>query len=704
MFLPASRFLLVLSSLGFAATQSVLLAQQTGTAPKLAPSPTVAVAGGPFGVRMGMSRAEALAGEEVRPFMFRIPNVPQPLSPFSWYVAKIAPKGGLCFVGGGTDVIQSDAMGTELRSIFQKIRAQFDAMYGASELVDGLRQPSLKREPSEWMKSLLKRERSLSARWSAETRATMKDGVRLIRVIVEPKSETSGFITAEYDFDNTVQCDVEIKLALARATKPPTPLWETTPLLLDGTRLDELPGAQLAAIRPAHVLDGDTFAFYADIHQQRERARYLFGWHRGQITVLASDARDKNAIAAAVRSPLQLKFSKEGTSLIEHRPRVESARGRLYIDEDARFSQGEKVYLWDGQGLRVALGPGDQVEFNDKKFVVSDAELVGTNAQVGALITFKTASPERVVGLGVHDGRAFSAVVVEDEPLPGSPNAVLSVSSFASAPEDPMNAILTDDGGIVWRALAKSGGKKTLGIFHFSRRETRKLIDENDPRPDKPKEKMQLSKVKVIAARDAENVMLSSFGDHYLLSKTGWRLLPLPRSGQTGVWITVKQAFLPTPDVPIAVFRLSMDIASNVAEAAAQGRFDVAVLDGPRCQVVYSPTDFADRLEPLPRLAPYRGWLAADWDASKGPPPSSVVTGWMSSKRLGPVWGYLGAEDWRRGFLPVPTLLTSTGSDVPLDDVGGWVSTDEAIARLSSDAAPRAGVYRMRRVPAPTNE
>lgn len=720
MLLPA-RLLLVLLSLNLVATRPSPPAQQA-VAPNPAPSPTVGAppstagqtapaataTGGPFGLRMGMSKAEANAGKELSQlFMFRIPSVPQPMSSFTGYVARIPPKSGLCRVGAGTDVLQSDAQGTELRSRFQEIRAQLEAVYGASQLVDRLRQSALKREPSEWMKSLFKGERTLAATWSKERKVTLPDGVRLIRLAAAGSSETSGFVGVEYEFDNTAQCEIEVKVAMAKAAKPPIPLWETTPLLLDGTRFEQLPGAQLTWIRPSHVLDGDTFAFYANIKQEKEWAQYLLGWHRGQTIVLAGDARDKNAIVAAVASPLRLQFRKEGTSWTEHRPRVEAARGKLFIDEDARplmFASGGKVHLWEGRGLSVALGPGDQVEFAGKKFVVADAELVGTNAQAGALIAFKTASPQKAWGLGVHDGSAFRAIVVEDELLPGSSDATLSVSTFTSAPEDPLNAILTDDGGIVWRVFAKSGGKKTHAIFYFSTRETRNLLAEDDPRPEKPEEKIRVANLKVVAARGAENVMVSSSGDHYLLSKTGWRTLPLPRSASKGVWITVKQAFLPTSDVKIAVFRLGMDIAANVSEAATQQRFDVAVCDGSRCQVVYAPKDFAESLEPLPAFAPYQGWLAADWDPFKGAPPASVLVDRSRANRSGAFWGFLSSEDWRRGFLPVPALLTSEGSDIPLEDVGGWVSADEAIARLSGDAAPRPGVYRLRRVPESARE
>lgn len=196
----------IMATLGLILTATVLTAQSK---PPDAPSP--------FGLSMGMTKDKL--GEiktEVGPHKYQLTSVSKPHPDLEIYVATVTPNAGLCFIRTLSHTWQTKSDGTELKEKFYDMKAQLEGIYGKPNVTDSLVEGSKRTRPRDWMATLLDKERTLLARWSAaEDRLPMLPTIFKVYVGAYALSENSGYLVVEYYFTNYAQCESEISAASA---------------------------------------------------------------------------------------------------------------------------------------------------------------------------------------------------------------------------------------------------------------------------------------------------------------------------------------------------------------------------------------------------------------------------------------------------------------------------------------------------------
>ena len=191
-----------LATLGLFMT-TILLA---GQAPQTADVPS------PFGLKMGMPKAQIGIEKEVAPFKFQLASVSKAHPDLATYVATVTPKAGLCFVRALSPTLKTSEDGAQLRSRFEEMKSQVEGIYGTPHLEDSLQSGSILDKARDWMTALLQKERTLQARWSGpDDNLPMKPTISKIYVGVFAVTKDSGYLAVEYYFSNYDQCQSEIQ-------------------------------------------------------------------------------------------------------------------------------------------------------------------------------------------------------------------------------------------------------------------------------------------------------------------------------------------------------------------------------------------------------------------------------------------------------------------------------------------------------------
>ena len=198
-----------MATLGLFFTANVLSAQSTDTSEK--PSP--------FGLHMGMPKDQI--GEvvkEVSTFKYQLGSVSEPHQDLETYVVTVTPNAGLCFIRALAPTMRVSSDGTELKSAFEDLKLQIEAIYGKPYVADSLKEGSTLDRPRDWMRALFEQERTLLARWSApDDNLPMKPTIRKVYVAAFAESRSSGYVVVEFYFDNYDQCQEEINDAVKRS-------------------------------------------------------------------------------------------------------------------------------------------------------------------------------------------------------------------------------------------------------------------------------------------------------------------------------------------------------------------------------------------------------------------------------------------------------------------------------------------------------
>jgi hypothetical protein len=171
-------------------------------------------AGGPFGLHRGITpdavinsighsegkstKADALGGA-----VMTVTTVPRPYPEFEEYLLIFSRKDGLLKVVAVGKDISTSAEGTELRDRFSQLRGVLTEHYSSPENIDFVKgdSDSAIAEPSNFMLSLLEKERDLSSIWPPENGAKLGDGISGIVLEALPESLDTGFLRLSYEFD-----------------------------------------------------------------------------------------------------------------------------------------------------------------------------------------------------------------------------------------------------------------------------------------------------------------------------------------------------------------------------------------------------------------------------------------------------------------------------------------------------------------------
>jgi hypothetical protein len=159
-----------------------------------------------FGVQMGapVSRygGKLLEGSK---FSFEI-RVPEPNSEFESYVAIATPQTGICKVTGLGVTHQNDDYGTDTRAAYDRLRDALTKRYGTNKSFDFIKYGALWNEPREWVWSIYKKERTLSAYWDKDERSSLPQSVSIIGLHAKAVSSSAPYITLNYEFANMDTC------------------------------------------------------------------------------------------------------------------------------------------------------------------------------------------------------------------------------------------------------------------------------------------------------------------------------------------------------------------------------------------------------------------------------------------------------------------------------------------------------------------
>ena len=165
---------------------------------------TAKAQGQAFGVAMGDPASKYSAVSTGTRFQFKI-KVPQPNSEFEFYLAIATPETGICKVSGiGKD--RENKYGTEVKSAYDQLTAALTGRYGNAKSFDFLRPGAIWDGPDEFVWSIYKDERVLSAFWTRGDGASLPSNISAIGLSVEAVNASAAYISLGYEFANFDRC------------------------------------------------------------------------------------------------------------------------------------------------------------------------------------------------------------------------------------------------------------------------------------------------------------------------------------------------------------------------------------------------------------------------------------------------------------------------------------------------------------------
>jgi hypothetical protein len=168
---------------------------------------------GPFGFERGMTKDQiiAIVGKDAvikdQGYVLRVIKAPKPDSAFEAYTLLISPDKGLLKIIAAGQTIDSSPFGTETQVEFSRIRHSIIEKYGApTQDYDFVQPNSRLAAPSDWMASLLKKDRKLAAGWDlSEEKHKSGDAKQehLSSILVESMGLkiNAGWVQVSYEFE-----------------------------------------------------------------------------------------------------------------------------------------------------------------------------------------------------------------------------------------------------------------------------------------------------------------------------------------------------------------------------------------------------------------------------------------------------------------------------------------------------------------------
>jgi hypothetical protein len=162
---------------------------------------------GPFGFHAGMSRKEAIrlvgdAAVNARGTdsnTLWLTTAPRPSSHFGTYILTFNDSDRLVKIYAGTNALDTNSFGTQLRSEFSDVREALKEKYGVGESVDSLDPGTIWSEPRDWMAGLLKEESHLVYYWMPAPANSM--AITSILVRAGALSVDQWYITINYELE-----------------------------------------------------------------------------------------------------------------------------------------------------------------------------------------------------------------------------------------------------------------------------------------------------------------------------------------------------------------------------------------------------------------------------------------------------------------------------------------------------------------------
>lgn len=176
---------------------------------------------GPFGLKMGLTRAQAgevisgLTIDTDHPMWSDAPTVPVPHPYFESYILQFSKKSGLCAIHGiGKDIV-SGSSGIQIRTQFDSLNEALTEKYGTGKKYDYSSDSD--NSTDFWMMHLLQKDQVLAEVWSNKTKATLSNNISSILIQAHANNMSTGYINIEYEFDNIGDCVAEEKAKTNKA-------------------------------------------------------------------------------------------------------------------------------------------------------------------------------------------------------------------------------------------------------------------------------------------------------------------------------------------------------------------------------------------------------------------------------------------------------------------------------------------------------
>jgi len=152
---------------------------------------------------MGMTKEQIGEGlEQTGPNIFKTYSPPRPDRDFQEYFLLIDPNLGLTTIVAIGHAIPTSSFGTEVKRQFEVLENKLIEKYGKNEKHDFLHDGSLWKRPQDWMLSLEKKERVLTAFWGELIGSDLKGGIQNIRLEARAIGPELGALVLIYEFEN----------------------------------------------------------------------------------------------------------------------------------------------------------------------------------------------------------------------------------------------------------------------------------------------------------------------------------------------------------------------------------------------------------------------------------------------------------------------------------------------------------------------
>ena len=176
---------------------------------------TAAAHAGPFGLEMGTKLEDLKKRFKLvhdTAYGYSISGVPQPDAHYETYGVVVTPEHGLCKIEAISKFIDSSVDGTELKAAFSKAEAALRRQYGPAAHTDRLDRESTLKQTRDWMKSLVKEERTLASGWSSRF-TVLPDHLYGVTLEARAGDEQAGVLMVTYEFENFKACAELVKAA-----------------------------------------------------------------------------------------------------------------------------------------------------------------------------------------------------------------------------------------------------------------------------------------------------------------------------------------------------------------------------------------------------------------------------------------------------------------------------------------------------------
>ena len=168
-----------------------------------------------FGLKMGETlsqvKSKGIKIEKKADNVWSAPYLPYGNKMFDDYRMFITPKAGLCKVTAYISEIPDSKYGDRTKDKYESIRDSLNKRYGEGREYNFLRSGATWKNSDEWMWSMYKEERILSAFWDVSPNKVGKSNLNSIQLKVTGLSTETTMISLSYEFTNMDSCVSEDK-------------------------------------------------------------------------------------------------------------------------------------------------------------------------------------------------------------------------------------------------------------------------------------------------------------------------------------------------------------------------------------------------------------------------------------------------------------------------------------------------------------